>query len=1024
MKTDSTWRACTLSAQWWGRPAWSVALLLGLLPLDGTRAAELATTLSTNKTIRVAAVQAQRRVIDFRLSQPADVLAHVDKNLIELERIVHQAGAQECDALAFPEDTLGLLNWTGVNEAAAKEVLPAAVKRMLDRLGRAAAAHRMYLVVCSDHLEADGGMYNTAFFLGRDGKEIGRYHKVCPTWSECGPRERGSSFPVFPTPDLSTVGMLICYDLVMPETARCLALAGADLIFFPTMGGAAIGDDDIGVQALRVRAVENFVWLIVAHRGSGAMIISPQGKIVARAEGPDGFAIADIDPFGGREGGDAMNHQRDMRARLFRERNPVAFGLLTDPNPPVLNKVPINLTSEEAGRIAARVLTVGEEEFKQADALARAGSRTEAISAFEKLRAEYRDSWIDRRAQERLATLREGIRGTTQPAAAKRSDAATKIEKVRLRVAGAQIPVSREVRKNVEAITRAIQFAAREKADVLVTPEGSLSGYTHEFDARATTQALEAVVRKAREMNVALVLGTCFAEADGSRYDAQRFYDRTGNYLGFHSKILLCRRVADPNAKGELDFFNSTPLRTFALQGLTVGGLICNDLWANPEWTPMDDPHLAQKLAAMDARVIFLSVNSGQAGGDELELNRGFHESNLRMRARSAKLWIVVADACDAQGQHASNCPSGVLGPDGRWAVQVDSRGEQFFVHTIEVERPGSEARAEAAAKLSERVGAVPARTAAGPPSAKPTAGIVAQYPGDTGIERDPRVLFAENFETGTLDDLAKRWSSVKGNAGPVLNFAEDAPPNSAGKRSLQITATLGENDGGHLYKQLARGVEKLHARFYVKFAEDAPYIHHFVHLGGYQPPTPWPQGGAGERPRGDERITVGIEPHGLYGSVPPPGAWNFYSYWHEMKVSADGRYWGNAISPETPLLVPRARWQCVEVMLKLNSAPDQTDGELALWLDGEKAMHIAKGTPRGPWSGMGFKLPKDGGTPFEGFHWRTSDELKLNFFWLLHYVTDLAPRQNKVTNPNRINRVWFDDIVVATEYVGPIRLE
>jgi predicted amidohydrolase len=72
---------------------------------------------------------------------------------------------------------------------------------------------------------------------------------------------------------------------VVPETARCLGLQGADIIFFPTMGGAAIGDDDIGMQALRVRAAENFIWLVVAQRGSGAMVISPQGKIVAQAEG-------------------------------------------------------------------------------------------------------------------------------------------------------------------------------------------------------------------------------------------------------------------------------------------------------------------------------------------------------------------------------------------------------------------------------------------------------------------------------------------------------------------------------------------------------------------------------------------------------------------------------------------------------------------------------------------------------------------------------------------------------------------
>src|SRR6185369_9780265 len=221
---------------------------------------------SPTNIVRVAAAQAARRMVDFRL-KPEEALLAAETNLIELELIVERAGKAKCDALVLPEDTLGLLNWVSANEVLAKEVLPQAVKQMLERLGSGAAQNHMYLVVCSDFVESDGAIYNTAFLLGPDGKEIGRYHKVCPTWSEAGVRARGSSFPVFPTRDLGTVGMLICYDLVVPETARCLALEGADILFFPTMGGAAIGDDDIGVQALRVRAAENFIWLVVAHRG-------------------------------------------------------------------------------------------------------------------------------------------------------------------------------------------------------------------------------------------------------------------------------------------------------------------------------------------------------------------------------------------------------------------------------------------------------------------------------------------------------------------------------------------------------------------------------------------------------------------------------------------------------------------------------------------------------------------------------------------------------------------------------------
>ncbi len=63
---------------------------------------------------------------------------------------------------------------------------------------------------------------------------------------------------------LGVTGMLICYDLLVAETARCLALQGADWILFPTMGGAATDGDDIGVPALRVRAAETFTWLAVA----------------------------------------------------------------------------------------------------------------------------------------------------------------------------------------------------------------------------------------------------------------------------------------------------------------------------------------------------------------------------------------------------------------------------------------------------------------------------------------------------------------------------------------------------------------------------------------------------------------------------------------------------------------------------------------------------------------------------------------------------------------------------------------
>jgi len=357
------------------------------------------------KTLRIGSTQPKNRSVDWRLKDPAEVLTRVEKALAELEGLVHRAGAAGCDVVAFPEDTLGLGGWELANPGRAGEVLPKAVALMLERLGRAAASHGMYLV-CSNDTFDDGDVRNTAFFLGRDGREIGRYHKVNMPIHELY-KKRGDRFPVFPTPDLGGVGLLICYDMVFPEAPRCLALGGADIIFHPTLGGAAIGDNDISRAAFRTRAVENFVYLVVSERGGGTMIVSPQGTILAEGKGTDDIAIAYIDPATGRSGGDSMNHQEDMRTRLFRERSPAAYAILSDPEPPVLRKIPEVTSVDEAVRVSRAARTDGESEFSAAARLQGEGRKDDAIRAFESLIARYPRTWIDTVSRSRLAELRK-----------------------------------------------------------------------------------------------------------------------------------------------------------------------------------------------------------------------------------------------------------------------------------------------------------------------------------------------------------------------------------------------------------------------------------------------------------------------------------------------------------------------------------------------------------------------------------------------------------------------------------------
>lgn len=304
--------------------------------------------------------------------------------------------------------------------------------------------------------------------------------------------------------------------------------------------------------------------------------------------------------------------------------------------------------------------------------------------------------------------------------------------------------------------------------------------------------------------------------------------------------------------------------------------------------------------------------------------------------------------------------------------------------------------------------------------------GLAHGYPGDADIAADSAVVFAESFEGfSSANDLSTRWESVSNPE--LMSFAGDVPSGSSGSKSLLVTHVGGDSNGGHLYRRLDDGYDRLYFRFYVKFDPDCSAIHHFVHMGGYNPATPWPQGGAGTRPVGNDRFSTGIEPFGSNW------VWDFYAYWMRMRGSPpSGQTWGNSFLRDTAPAIPRGQWQCVEVMMKVNDVGD-SNGELALWIDGDLKSHLGKGFPMGKWiydkfnPGQGgysvywsdeqnrsidYSVP-EGGIPFEGFRWRGVPELNINFFWLLVYITGAADGQ--------VSRVWFDDIVIATEYVGPI---
>jgi len=301
-------------------------------------------------------------------------------------------------------------------------------------------------------------------------------------------------------------------------------------------------------------------------------------------------------------------------------------------------------------------------------------------------------------------------------------------------------------------------------------------------------------------------------------------------------------------------------------------------------------------------------------------------------------------------------------------------------------------------------------------------AGIAARYPGDVGIADDPAVIYASGFEDGIAAPLKRARKGVE-----VISDPDVA---RSGTSCAQVTATRGEDTGGDLKIQWAEGVEQCFVRVYVKFEAETAMPHHFVNLGGHTPTYEYRWGGAaGLRPPGGENGAFGttLEPPKL---GKPNGGWHFYTYWHEMHSwqtpggAPDGRpnaFYGNNFRPDDQRpFVGRDRWICLEYMIKLNTV-GKHDGEQAFWIDGEKVGHWGPGFPIGSWmrdtfhtSGVWNKDPR----PFEGFSWRTDASLQVNKASLQWYLSDRTWKEMTVDK----NIVWFDNLVIATQYVGPLQ--
>lgn len=249
-----------------------------------------------------------------QMSCSANVKANVDKAVAGIK----DAAAKGAQIICLQElfTSLYFCDVEDYENFKLAEPIPGPSTELLARL-----AGKLGVVVIASLFEkrAEGIYHNTTAVLDADGTYLGKYRKMHipddPAYYEkfyFTPGDLG--YKVFNT-KFAKVGVLICWDQWYPEAARLTALAGAEILFYPTAIGWATAQDEAtnneqfnGWQTIqRSHAVANGVHVVSVNRvgfeqdgkmkfWGGSFVANPFGRLIYNAShDKEENAVVEID---------------------------------------------------------------------------------------------------------------------------------------------------------------------------------------------------------------------------------------------------------------------------------------------------------------------------------------------------------------------------------------------------------------------------------------------------------------------------------------------------------------------------------------------------------------------------------------------------------------------------------------------------------------------------------------------------------------------------------------------------------
>lgn len=150
----------------------------------------------------------------------------------------------------------------------------------------------------------EGGLFNTAFTVSKNGVLLNQYDKVhlVPMLNEPEFMDDGDEVPeVFRLSNCTLATQIICYDLRFPELLRYPARSGAEVAFYVAQWPSVRLNHWIAL--LKARAIENNMFVIGCN-GSGndgnteyagnSIIINPNGEVVAQLDKNEGIIAIEL----------------------------------------------------------------------------------------------------------------------------------------------------------------------------------------------------------------------------------------------------------------------------------------------------------------------------------------------------------------------------------------------------------------------------------------------------------------------------------------------------------------------------------------------------------------------------------------------------------------------------------------------------------------------------------------------------------------------------------------------------------